>query len=384
MRPSAVDVAVEPVSAQPQGLALVRRSFGPRFLGVWLCGACIIPSLWEQPYNLWHWVLAPYFMLVWPPLAHWLAMRAKQPLRAELINLWFDAAHAGFWAAAMQFSLVPTLALFMATCMSNVTVGGWRWMGRAFTGHLAGALLGVLVWGAHWSPESSLTVQVWTVPLMVLYPLLMGHLMYGLATRLKQSRRELRYLSEHDALSGVHNRRFFDAFLRQSFAQFQRHPRPMTLLIFDIDHFKQINDRHGHGVGDIVIQQLATSLAVSARTSDVVARLGGDEFVVLLADADLAQGQAYAARVQTHLKDTLDHRGLGFEATVSFGAAQADPLMKNHDQWLDQADRDLYAHKAHRAAPTTGTPPASASPHPADWAGAAAPAFRRTAPAELR
>jgi diguanylate cyclase len=374
MRPAANDAARDPALAQPQGLALVRRSLGPRFVGVWLCGACIVPSLLEQPANPWHWMLAPYFMLVWPLLAYRLAVRSRQPLKAELTNLWLDAAHAGFWAAAMQFSLVPTLALFMATSLSNVTVGGWRWMGRAFTGHLAGALLGVLVWGAQFHPASSLAVQLWSVPLLLFYPLLMGHLMYGLASRLKQSRRELRYLSEHDALSGVHNRRFFDAYLRQTFAQFQRHHRPVTLLIFDIDHFKQINDQHGHAVGDLVIQQLATSLVDCARNSDVVARLGGDEFVVLLADADLAQAQSYAERVQAHLKEAQDNRGLGFEATVSFGAAQADPRMKNHDQWLEQADRSLYADKDRRPAL-----------HPGTGAGlGVAPAFYRTSPADLR
>lgn len=329
-----------------RGHFLVRRVHLPRVLGMALCALATLATLWAQPLHPLVWPLTAYFVGVWPHLAYWWAMRARDPLAAEKTNLWIDSAHAGFCIAAIGFSIVPSVALFMATSLSNATVGGWRFLARGFSGHLAGVGLGLLVWGLQWQPHSTLVAQLGSVPLLLVYPLLMGWLMYRLASRLKESRRELRYLSEHDALSGVRNRRYFDQHLRQVFSQFQRHERQLSLLVCDVDDFKRVNDRHGHAAGDTVIRQFAVALAQCARAGDVVARLGGDEFVALLSDTDAERAFHYARRVQERLCVLLADSPALAEITVSFGVAMARRGMKDHEQWLEQADKALYRCKA--------------------------------------
>jgi diguanylate cyclase len=339
---SANDVAPD----QRRGHFLVRRVYLPRAVGTALCALAVLATLWERPL---HPLVAPltlYFVGVWPHLARYWAMRAQDPLRAEKINLWIDSAHAGLCIAVIGFSIVPSVSLVLATSLSNATVGGWRFLLRGLSGHASGVALGLGIWGLHWQPHSSLAAQLGSVPLLLVYPLLMGWLMYRLASRLKESRRELRYLSEHDALSGVRNRRYFDQHLRQVFSQFQRHERQLSLLVCDVDHFKHVNDRHGHAAGDAVIRHFAVALSQCARAGDVVARLGGDEFVALLSDTDAEHAFHYARRVQERLCAQLAGSPALADVTVSFGVAMARSGMKDHEQWLEQADKALYRCKA--------------------------------------
>lgn len=353
---------IDQQDAHPQGTDLVRRVRWPRVIGVALCAGAILPTLLEGGNRPIYWLLTFYFIAVWPQLAFFHASRARSPLAAERINLWIDSLHAGFWIAAVQLQPMPSAALWMATSLSNVTVGGVRFLLMGWTGHLTGMAIGVVVWGFGFQQHSSLTVQLSTLPLLLAYPWLMGQMMFEQAMKLKRSRRELRYLSEHDALSGVHNRRYFDHALHQAFSQYLRHPRPLTLLICDVDAFKQINDQHGHGVGDEVIRQLGAALTNCARAGDTVARLGGDEFVVLLSDANEEQAALYAARVQEEL-DTLLRASGTVTACLSFGTSMADRQWLDHEHWLEQADAALYRRK--RASTRFRTTADSASSEPA-------------------
>ncbi|GAB3185448.1 diguanylate cyclase domain-containing protein [Hydrogenophaga aquatica] len=335
-------------SNKPQGLELVRRNRWPRVAGVTLCAIAILAAMLERGNHPMYWVATFVTIALWPQIAYLHASRSPDPLKAERLNLWLDSAHVGFWMAAIHFQPMPTAALLMATSLSNVTVGGLRFLALGWAGHLTGAGLGVLFWGAHWAPQSSVAVQLATLPLLLAYPWLMGQLMFKQAMQLKHSRRELRFLSEHDALSGVHNRRYFDHALQLAFRQFQRKPRNLTLLICDVDDFKTINDRHGHAVGDVVIRHVAAALTHCARAGDAVARLGGDEFVVLLSDADADQAMLYADRVQAQLDNTLHIPGRSTGVRLSFGVAMAEPSWHSYEHWLEQADAALYKNKAER------------------------------------
>jgi len=338
-----------PTETFPQtlrGTYLVRRNYMPRIVGVLLCGICLVSTLSSMPYSHLHWLLAPYFVLAWPHLAYRWAMRSTHPLRAELVNLWLDSLHAGFWIMAIHMSLVPSVALAMAVCLNNITVGGLRFLGIGLTGILAGLVLGAMVWGWDIQLASDLTAQLGSAVLLMGYALLMGHILFTLATRLKVSSRELRHLSEHDALSGVHNRRYFDRCLTQTFSQFRRHPRQLTLLMCDVDDFKSVNDTHGHAVGDRVIVAIGQALSDCARGGDVVARLGGDEFAVLLVDANEAQARGYAARVQAALDETLRSNTPALRLRLSVGCVTAHAGLRDHDHWLERADHALYLDKS--------------------------------------
>lgn len=329
-----------------RGTHLVQRNRLPRWIGVILCGICIAVALRDQTTNWLHVVLAPYFLAVWPLVSYEWARRSSNPLRAEYINLWVDALHAGFWMAAMHFAAIPCIALWMATSLSNITVGGPRLVAWGVTGHAAGILLGVAVWGWTFAPESSLQAQLGAAALFVGYPLLMGQTLFRLAMHLKRKQRELRYLSEHDALSGVYNRRHFDMALRQLVHQVKRTPRCVTLVVCDVDDFKRINDTLGHAAGDAVIRALGLALMGAARQGDVVARLGGDEFATVLMDATAEHAQGYAERVLAQVQTNLNPTHPTIKVSLSVGVATLSPDFDTHERWMEQADQALYRHKA--------------------------------------
>lgn len=104
---------------------------------------------------------------------------------------------------------------------------------------------------------------------------------YGLSQRRAQAEQELHHLATTDVLTGINNRRMFDAFLPQALARADRSGQPVALAILDIDHFKDINDTLGHAAGDQVLIEFARRLAATVRSTDTVARLAGDEFVII-------------------------------------------------------------------------------------------------------
>lgn len=347
-------------SSRPQGLDFARRIYAPRSIGVVLCGLCILGTVFEREGHLLYWIGGFYTVFVWPTLAYLHASRSAHPLKAELLNLWVDGLYVGFWLAVIEFSLIPSTALVMAVTLSFITVGGFRFLGLGLTGILAGLVAGILVWGFQWTPESSSMAQLAALPLLLGYPLLMGKTLFNLTMKLKRSRRELRYLSEHDFLSGVRNRRYFDETLQTAFRQYQRSPRSLTLVIGDVDGFKQINDGHGHAAGDEVIRHVAAALTTVAREGDVVARLGGDEFVVLMADADLDAAVLYTRRVQQVLNQRLAARPDAMAVHMSFGMAAAHEQLADHEAWLEQADKALYENKRQRVDAERPLQPAAA------------------------
>lgn len=145
----------------------------------------------------------------------------------------------------------------------------------------------------------------------------------------------------HDPLTGVFNRLYFDLAYRQVLHSAQRHPRPVSLLLIDIDHFKQINDTYGHETGDLVLQVVGQVLQ-QVRAGDVPARYGGDEFVVLLPDTDKGGARALAQRLQRTVQHAAENLGLPFSVTLSIGCAT---VMDGDTNLLLLADRDMYEQK---------------------------------------
>src|SRR5204863_3451285 len=112
--------------------------------------------------------------------------------------------------------------------------------------------------------------------------------------RLTRERREIEKQAAHDPLTGLHNRRLFEERLNHEFERAKRYGRPLSVLMIDVDDFKNVNDRHGHQFGDVVLKRIAQAIAGRTRKSDISARYGGEEFVVLLPEIAL-EGAAQAA-----------------------------------------------------------------------------------------
>jgi diguanylate cyclase (GGDEF)-like protein len=149
------------------------------------------------------------------------------------------------------------------------------------------------------------------------------------------------HAANHDHLTGAHSRRAFFELASRERARAQRRGGPLSLLLFDVDHFKRINDTHGHATGDRVLVDIVERTGAVVRSIDTVARVGGEEFAVLLPDTGAETALVVAERLRHSLDRALDAPGY----TVSIGAAtlQADETV---DAMLSRADAALYAAKA--------------------------------------
>ena len=146
-----------------------------------------------------------------------------------------------------------------------------------------------------------------------------------------------------DGLTGLWNRARIDQLFADEIARAQRYDTHFSVILIDIDHFKQVNDNHGHAIGDAVLRQFARLLRDSVRAVDQVGRLGGEEFLVLLPEADVHQAVAVARTLQRLVREcefrTVRHKTASFGVTQYQGDESAQGM-------LDRADRALYRAKA--------------------------------------
>lgn len=157
-----------------------------------------------------------------------------------------------------------------------------------------------------------------------------------------------------DVLTGWYNRRYLQVRLQEELARARRHATALTCLMLDLDHFKQVNDRHGHAAGDAVLHDLAQLIDGRIRATDVAARYGGEEFVILLPETDRTSGAQLAERIRSAV--AAAHFDIGrqrtLSITVSIGVASVRPqrddsdLKTAGDALIARADVALYQAKA--------------------------------------
>jgi diguanylate cyclase (GGDEF)-like protein len=162
--------------------------------------------------------------------------------------------------------------------------------------------------------------------------------------QLREREAEIRHLSMTDGLTGLGNRRQLDEALSTEVSAANRHGRNLCLVMVDLDHFKQVNDAHGHSVGDSVLQALSRTLLSNAREADQVCRFGGEEFAILMRDADADTAAAATERLRARIEE-LRVGPVEHTFTASFGVAQWRPG-ETPGSLLQRADKLLYRAKA--------------------------------------
>jgi diguanylate cyclase (GGDEF)-like protein len=165
-------------------------------------------------------------------------------------------------------------------------------------------------------------------------------------SELREANEQLAILATQDALTGILNRRCFLEKAEEEIARIRRFPSRFTLLLIDVDRFKNVNDTHGHATGDAVLVAVARLLSENSRATDLVARYGGEEFVVLLVETSLEDGLIFAERLcKTAERNRVTVGGNSIRVTISLGVAETNGG-EEIDQVLQRADEALYRAKS--------------------------------------
>lgn len=149
-----------------------------------------------------------------------------------------------------------------------------------------------------------------------------------------------------DGLTRIFNQRKFNEELQKEFERARRHGRPLSLIFFDLDHFKQVNDEHGHLCGDYVLQRVARTTRTYLRSEQVFARVGGEEFAVLSPEVGAPGSLQLAEKLRQRFEsETLRYGDIEIDLTCSFGVAELEDAMETIEDLYEAADRAMYRSK---------------------------------------
>ena len=348
-----------------RGIRLARRTYPPRIVGLALGALCAGAGLYQADAPLWVWCVMLVYCAAWPHIAFQISINASSPFEAERRNVLVDSFAGGIWPVAMAFNLLPSVLLVAALAMNNYSIGGARLFLKGVVAHLAGAGLAILFLGLKFEPESNFLTVLLCVPFLVSYPLVMGLVMHRLSVQLSQRTGELlvekrraeeanlantRALSEaasRDDLTGLFNRRHMQELLTQQRLACQRSGDRFALALIDLDHFKLINDTHGHATGDNVLRAFAEQVGAAMRGTDTLGRWGGEEFVVLFASSTATEATQGVERLRQAVGAAVvaTPSGQALTFTVSVGLTEhVSP--ESVDALVERADRAMYQAKS--------------------------------------
>lgn len=188
-----------------------------------------------------------------------------------------------------------------------------------------------------------------------LISVVLGHLIYHLnrnnflqSRQLRIQRRRIQELADHDVLTGLYTRREFENRVEEEFARADRYDQPLTVIMIDLDHFKELNDTYGHPAGDRVLETMGSIIRSETRNSDICSRYGGEEFCIALPETPLEQAKRIGERLRKSLASrTFESEKDGpFTATCSLGITELHDDDPAFEATLKRADEALYDAKA--------------------------------------
>jgi len=281
-------------------------------------------------------VQAVYMVLTTLYLLH--ALRWPASMWRVRVAMWTDLVAVSCAVFADANVVSPAYLVFLVIILGN----GMRYGLRAFAEAAAGSLLVTLtVVGIRFADSlQSLTMVggffLLFVAIIVLYS-------YALMSNIERARAGLEAASRNDSLTGLLNRRGLYERSQPLFDALGAHQAPLAVLFADLDGFKAVNDRHGHDVGDRVLQRVAHAITSTIRMHDLAARFGGDEFVVIMPHTNLAQAAVVAKRLQARIGEALVVGDVAISLTIGVGESPAHG--GNLDELLKQVDLAMYQGK---------------------------------------
>ncbi|WQG56937.1 diguanylate cyclase [Pseudomonas sp. RTB3] len=325
-----------------KGLSFARRIYQPRIIGLVVGSISVTGALYPLAMPGWVWAFLLFNGFIWGHAAYQLSTRSQFPYQAEQRNFLYDSVFGGFWVAAVQFTPLTTVTILSMITMNNVAAGGKRLFLRGLLAQGVGIAVAWALFGVRLNPDVS-RLQVYScLPMLTLYPMAIGMVCYQLAIKLSEHKRALGALSRTDSLTGLLNHGSWKDLLHLKFHECQQQRSHATIALIDIDHFKRVNDTHGHIVGDTVLRELSLELRRKLREKDLAGRYGGDEFCVILPQMPLAD----AAQIMERMRETFSnyrHPQIPeLRVSLSIGLADFQPFFSDASMWLNAADRALY------------------------------------------
>lgn len=335
---------------KPRGLRFVKRVYPARTLGLGLGFFTIATALYPLHPSPLLWVVLTYNCLIWPHFAYFIAIRNPNPYRFERLHLLGDAAMGGFWVVAMGFNPLASAVITMMLWMNIVAAGGMNLFAKGVISSLGGIIMGLLIFGWHWYSATSDALIYASIPMLMLFPVLIGSITYNLSMQLHKQKELLKYLSRMDALTEIFNRGYWETRAREEIVRARRNHNPLSLILIDIDYFKHVNDTYGHTMGDRVLQQIAQYLQLNLRETELLGRYGGEEFGIILPDEDSHMAWQLGERLrefieQAEFHDPLDPSGTRLRCTISVGVSAFSDGAGDFSSWVRAADSALYEAK---------------------------------------
>ncbi|MCX4027559.1 sensor domain-containing diguanylate cyclase [Endozoicomonas sp. SM1973] len=163
---------------------------------------------------------------------------------------------------------------------------------------------------------------------------------------MEQANSQLEVMSRTDRLTGLYNRGYWEECLIREFHRYLRTKQKSTLVMFDIDHFKKVNDTYGHQAGDEVIKTVAKLLQENQRTSDITGRYGGEEYGAILVNTKAEDGMYFSERLRKKISESpVAHHEHAIQFTISLGLAEISEKITSIKEWIEAADQALYQSK---------------------------------------
>lgn len=327
----------------PRPRYLPRLTYPFRVLGMGLMALPIGVVLYDLQAGWLVWTWLALASLAWPHLAYIWARRSADPYGAEARNFLIDSAIAGSFLPLIHFNLLPSAVVLTVATADKVNSGvPGLWL-RALPG-MALAMLAVgLFTGFEVNLASDTGVILACLPIMTIHTLAVSANLYRLMRRVQVQNVQLEQMARRDSLTGVDSRSHWEDQTRKLLDRHRREASPASLLLLDIDHFKSINDRHGHGVGDDVLRALARRMGDTLPEACISGRLGGDEFVVAM-PLPIEDALAHAERLRSAVQSLEFPELPGLSISISLGLAPP-PASGDLRAWLEAADHALYRAK---------------------------------------
>lgn len=331
--------------SKPQRMLLARRIYPFRVLGMALGGVAVAAVLRQHDAPVVAWAFLVFSSVLWPHLAYWLANFSADGDRAEIRNLLIDSAIAGALVPLMHFNLLPSTLIITLSTVDKISTGiRGLWL-RSIPGLLlAGAAAAVLTGGA-FAPTTTMPVLVACLPLLLIHTVAVSLSSSKLIRTIIRQNADLDRIHRIDTLTGLSGRGDWEEQAEKLLSERQGTDDNACILLIDVDHFKQVNDLHGHGAGDDILRLVAERLSEASRPRDRVGRIGGDEFAVLLPGTSKAEAEKVAERFRIAVETLQLQEYPDIQPTISIGVASEPLAQADLRGWLNSADNALYRAK---------------------------------------